>query len=530
MNFRPLATIAALASALSLLAPTSAFAFAPPSKSKASHAPPRARSKRGRVSRRVATPRPKLQRSSRAKVANKIRMATLPEGTAAVSSALLNYVDGKRGSKRRRRIARALDALPGGKAAAERIAARIRAQPNAVIKRHTGVGPARLGSEKATLGGTVTSARKRGYLSVDTPLLTSAITLPAEDGSTLPAKVSFAMTGVHCHATEDADGEDELVVLFKSAAIPGASQYTTFQGDAGLPGTLAVAAGKSSATAQSIELSGDDGYVIISAVAEADGDAKAKRQELEVALEIARALAVDMNDTTDPAAALILAVEYAQSMLAMSNPNSAPSLQARRLDPGGLLSAWSASPNDNGGVPWKAAIEHELSSGGAYTVLFNVPSNPGVGGPVVHVLVSKVTTDFQVGLAGHLELGVAIRDEGAHRKLSKFDSSKNRTHVRRRVRAGVVRIRVSVDAHSNDGNFGVPNYSALTDPEEGEEPQALDVAPGSRTVLFLDYDPETDTLRQGGKMVTKTNSGGFMTFEGSGSTRAKVKLKVFKTK
>ena len=196
-----------------------------------------------------------------------------------------------------------------------------------------------------------------------------------------------------------------------------------------------------------------------------------------------------------------------------------------RLDPPGLQSLWSASASNTGGVPWKAGILHKLGSGGAYTVLFDVPSAP-IESTEVRVMISKVSSRYQVNM-GHFELSVLDRRRESRKRSGGPDTPA--TNHRR----------CTCVAASFPGRSPSRSPSPETAPTSGREspgsrtsssrtntPQLLDVAPGRGRVLELDYDPKTRVLSHRGKTVAGPKSVGWVTFEGTGSKRGKFRLKV----
>jgi len=469
-----------------------------------------------------------LQRPGGGERHDKALASTLHEGTALVTAALLNYADGKHTSADDAAIKSALDAVPGGRSTARRIAARIRAQPPKVVGGFTGRHSKRVSGPTtvASLGTTVRRAKKRGYLSANNPMHSFAITLPAEDAAQPPSTLDLRLSGVFAYAAEDPDGTDELVVLVKTVREPSNSMNLKFDQEVEVPNTLSVTPGQPVPTPLSVSLSTGHDHVVLSAVAEADGDAAAKRQELELAMELALAIAVSMGDSSDPAGALIAVTEYAESMLSFSHPLAKASIEARRVDSSQLASWWSATSNDLAGIPWKTAVQHELDSGGSHLLLYDLPSTTAQG-RMVMATVKDVSTPESVGL-GRLKLVVGINGEQAVADLPLGSNSvSTATRVRRHVGSGMVRLRIGVELNAVDLNPTSVINTVGVGASENTTPHFLDVAPGTRTLLYVDYNPETgELLHSTGTPSGGPDAKGYYTFSGTGDSRARLKLRV----
>lgn len=474
--------------------------------------------------------------------------SVLPKGTALATAALLNYVDGKRKSKTDRRIAKAIDALPGGKATAKRIAKAIRAQPMSVRTKFVGPHGKLMNGPTSTRSiQTVTrEAMSLGY-APDLGKLVPVVETLDPEGYDVPNPVDVELAGIVCESAQDADGTDELVVLTKTIPIKGTQTVLTYEHELAAP-TVSLSKDEAAAFDLGFPLSRSGGQLVISAVAEDDGDPTASRQDLELAIEIARALALDLGDGVDPIAELVGALAYTENMLALASPDRAPSIEAQLLSSSDLVSWWSADPSETDGVQWKAAVEHELGAG-RYTVLFDAPSNPPPKRSV-GLIVSRVeSTGRPVKAKEHLEVFAEIRNRGTMRRLPNGANGTNpMLHVRRDVLPGLVEIELSATWYAEWRSFdtwvgdegelhycgAIPTYEMLEEMKgqdyeyDGPCPQEkieLDVAPGTTKRLTLRYDPSTNRLTHNGK-VLREQDGGYV-LEGTGGHAGQIKLRVY---
>ncbi len=503
----------------------------------------------------------KVRRAARARVrpsatatrSTKALKPAIPKGAALVSAALLNYVDGKRSSAVDKRIAKALDALPGGRAAAGRIAGRIRAQSTTTKKRIIGPNANLLGGPTSTksLESTTSGAVARGFTKDYGYLSPLAQTLTPES-VTIPSEIDVRVAGLRADAVTDADGTDELVVVTKFGHVSNTSQieYTM---ESASPDGFAVSAGRASPLSGVVKLSGCAScrHVFVSAIAPTGSNAATTRGELEVAIELARALASDTGGP-DVTQGFIAALAYTEGMLTLSRPDFAPSLRAQVVRGADVQSWWSAPPETVDSVEWKAQAGHTRGAG-QYAVLLDAPSEAPEF-RMVGVVASRVKSLGQAVASGQsIRIEAKIRDRSADKTMYRSDGNPF-LHVRRQVLPGNVRIELEATWQSAPKPFdrwsestgglasrrryfycGNPpahwnSWIAVRNARNAgpcePETKALDLTPGSGSTLILSYDPRTDTVFHG-RGAVQPGQDGFVRFTGNGEDHAEITLRVY---
>lgn len=460
-----------------------------------------------------ATALKKLAPSAATKHSAKALQSAVPRGAALVAAALLNYADGDRKSAVDRKIAKALDRLPGAQATAKRIAARIRAQPAAVRNGIVGGHAKSLEGPTSTrsIASNTRGAWSAGFSDGLGPLLPVAITLPPEDVG-VPNMVELTLAGVHCEQADDGDGGDELVVLSKLAKTYS-NPAIEYMHEDGTAAPVEVTPGQTRRIGATRSLAKNEQVLLVSAVAEADQDADIVREELELAIELARQLAVDTGGT-DPFGTFVATLAYTEGMLNLSAPDRAPSLRAQRVKGTDLASWWSADAETTGEIEWKVQVHHATGSG-RYTVLYDVPSEiPPL--TEVSVLVHRVRAVGSDGVGEDYAMHVETSIDGATAPAVPMPAGVSDgnpfSRVRRRVQPGTVLIQIAVER--------VPLWEAWRSKKTGQRYYCGSPPPGKAhgqnvgscenrgiemdaspsappKVLSLSYDPETNALSDG---------------------------------
>jgi len=367
---------------------------------------------------------------------------TRKQGTAVLAAALLNYADGKRRNKSETDVAKTIEAIPGGRAAALRIAKRVRAQSAAVRNRHLGPYGVMLSrpTSPSSLADANAKAIKGGYNASASLHLQEAHTLPPQ-GLATPSHVAFTLAGVRCNSTQDADGSDELVVVTKFFKLLGLQDIGQAMDNPGAA-QLSVSAGTTSPSGAKHDAWTKVPMFVVSAVAEADGSAVQTTQELDVAIELARALALKTN-TEHTASAFGAALEYTEGLMALSNPANAPSFEGFKLT-SGLESWWAAPPSKTDGLEWKAEVPHHLPGGGDYSVLYDVPhafdDATIVGVELKDLDLRPDPKRTLISARVSIEIGNASHDETFPLHINQAPSM----HVRRSVQPALHKIRIGV--------------------------------------------------------------------------------------
>ncbi|MEM6995113.1 MAG: hypothetical protein AAF721_31660 [Myxococcota bacterium] len=494
----------------------------------------KARAARGRTMQRVP-PTAEAARSTRV-----LKSAT-PRGAALVTAAMLTYADGGGKAGVDKRVARALDRVPGGRAAAKRMAARIRAQPAALRSRVLGGHAGLIDGPMSTrsLGDVNTKVLAQlhhpslGYLR---PL---AQTLPPEDVG-VPNEITLSLAGVRCDGTSDNDGTDELVVLSKVARTWDNAALAFHHELSAAPagGSLEINNAQTQRIGQSIELSKSGEVLVLTAIAEVDGDPDEARAEIEVAIELAKQLAIDTGGD-DVLNTFVATLAYTEGMLRLNNPDSAPSLRAQVVRGNDLQSWWSAPAEQTGGVEWKASVD-AVAGGGRYQVFYNVPSQRPELTNVSITLHRARLLDWDVAKYGFLHLRVSINGHSATRQMAPGVADGNPVmRVQRQVQPGDARVKITLtrvpgyDSWTKRRNGRVKRYFCGW-PENGSprgenmgpcpvsKGKEIDIAPGNPTrELGFIVDPTTAGIR-GQRMP----QGGQYKFRGTQQARGEVTLSV----
>lgn len=456
-------------------------------------------------------------RSAATRQSAKALQASVPQGSALAIAALLNYADGTGKTPADQRIAKALDRLPGGRATAKRLALRIRAQPSAVRTRLLGKHARLINGPTSTRS--VRSTARTALAMAQSPsignLVPVATTLPPQNVG-IPNTLNLNLAAVQCEQTDDDDGADELIILSKLVRATGSGdlEYTTELSSPAGSGHVSVTAGATGHLDHTAAVAKTSSFLLVTALAEADGDAAATRADLEFAVALARQLAVDTGGD-DLYGTFAATLAYTQGMLQLSKPGGAPSLRSQWVRAWDLSSWWSASPEVTDGVQWKASIGHTVG-GGRYTLLYDVPSEL----PVLTTLDVTVHRARRLGgVVGENEYMVVrtmINGASVDSAMGVGVSDGNPIlRVQRQVQPGPVEIELElrlapvwtrwkkrIRGKLKRYYCGAPPADVRIGPEwiyKGDchtsQSLAMDIAPGNPTLsVRKSYDPETGKL------------------------------------
>lgn len=481
--------------------------------------------------------------SPRAMKSTKALRATVPQGTALVTAALLHYVDGDSSSGIDGRIRKALDQIPGGRAAAERMARSIRAAAPAERRKILGSNASLLAepTSAGALGKAIGRARGKGFTHRE-DLLRYGIQLAPEEAEP-PFLPDFAQAGIVVNEVQDSDGKDELVVVTK--IVPPTLWF--------MDGSVAPAEGAFDGLAPGSHVSHHSSldvpvkeFLVVTAVAEVDGNADTIRTDIEVALQLAMTLANELGDT-NKLSSFTAALAYTEGMLGLSHGNAAPSLRTQHLTRENLQNAWGEPHDVVAGIETTHRTSHTLDTG-SYDVLFNVPSDAPVGTLVTVTVDELHALAMKPGPAEHMTVTVRIRGREGTQEIPLGKSVGRHVQVSRAVLPGPVEIDIRATHHGippvrrkwttedgtkrlcgDYGNAEIRDYLiegyryAKTCPAE----TTLDLSPGPATTLRLEYDPTTNEVRREGKRVPRGPGGGAFFSTGDDTTiRAKAKVRI----
>ena len=371
------------------------------------------------------------------------------EGRARIAALLLRYADGEDGTVDDRRVRKALDRIPRARATARRLAKQLRGAPTGKVKRALGRHAAVL--ERKPASGAL--AGVLGHFGVATTTPTIVHWLPAEKVEP-PGKIDVELAGLHCTASPG--GPDEVVVatrIFRGSAA-GISVAASLDS----AGAIRIGDQGTKPLSGDVTLTNNYDRLFASGVARAGTSAQQAQDELALAFELAFQLAHDVGGPTG-LATLSNTIAYTGGVLALANPDAAPSLRAVELDPAGLEGLYAAPSIKTGGISHKLALEHELGNS-RYEVLFAVPSTP-VPTPTIRVYTTEVRSlDKVLPHNGHMALTVRIGDKQHEQVLPLGASEVTLAHdVRRQVAGtGPVEIRFSLRWEAPS-----PKWSSWTD-------------------------------------------------------------------
>lgn len=459
------------------------------------------------------------------------------EGRALVGAALLRYADGKRGTALDRTLATALDRRPGARAAAKRLAGRLRARPAKATKRVLGRHASQL--ERVPTSAALQEALTPVWIS---PLAQGAVHwLPAEK-LIVPEKIDVTLAGLHCSATQDGDGTDEVAVLTRIIRRNGDAISVAASFDSDRP--VHIAAGTTKPLSGEVTLTNTLERLFVTGVVEVDGGGAQAQDELALAFELALGLAQDVGGD-DPLGALQAALEYTEGVLALANPGTAPSLRAVKLDPSAIEGLYGATASHSDAIEHKLTLAHAVG-GASYEVLFDVPAPP-VALPSIRVLTTWIHAPQDVLPAGgHLTLLVTIDGETHERVLPPGKAEATLNHdVRRKVVGDdpvEIELRLRWDGvapswgswskkkktNSPFKPFVKKKYYCGSPPaqvkagleENGYKYMGPCKKPGGWVSLGtartkMTYDPKTDELSKGGVKLRASKSGYLLSGKGS---------------
>lgn len=466
---------------------------------------------------------------------DELRRDANPATNAMVVAMLRRYVDGTRSPNAiDTAVKKRMDALPGGKAAAKRILARLDAMP-------TGRKGEAFGGRATT--GAVTVAQWSDALAQGAGLIHGGIgttppdVLPAE-AQPVPTEYAVTFGGASTTAATDADGSDELVVMSSFIRVHAGAYLTTTHGvpEVGaIEGLVAGAAVPQSTKVYQVA-SNAPAALAVTAAFEADGDTTTMREDYLAMLALAEPLAIQAEGETS-LDDYVFALDYTMGLLHLSDaahwPNGTLTRSVLSQDTS-LQSLWATPSQTTGGIEWK--LRHDHSIGAAkYSVFFDVPG-PAVVMPAVTVkIVNVVSIDGVDGSdADDLNVRVAIGDEDKTKKLAENDDDPNISWgVQRKIELEPRTITVEVwdyspapEAGSTGGWFPslCGNWAGKLFPPCQPVITPL-VIKGSATKLILQYDPVTKKIT--GDATSKV--GDFITVAGSSGKRVQVKLKITQT-
>ena len=304
-----------------------------------------------------------------------------PAGAAKALAALARFANGQlTESPYDRRVAAALDKLPGAKATAARIVAAYASMtpggrgvvfPGVAADQLLTRGFDRVGFDKW----------RAAHAEVATPKISGKTTLPPDpaDGKNR-AQYELVYRGMKVRKGADADGTDEPVV-FTAVFTPGGPTEPYKAVTRTLPdsGTLGVANGASSGASAGEVWSSpswpgnwNSGLVIVTAVIEDNGDLAQRKEDINLLIALAKSEASEDNN---PDRMLVLRRELEDTLdllhLADRQTWDARAIQVRLLTASEYdalyTQAAQASP-----FPHKLKIDH-TPRGGEYTLYFDIP-------------------------------------------------------------------------------------------------------------------------------------------------------------
>ncbi|HEY0138907.1 MAG TPA: hypothetical protein VGB85_32700, partial [Nannocystis sp.] len=304
-----------------------------------------------------------------------------PAGAAKALAALARFASGQlTESPYDRRVAAALDRLPGAKATAARIVAAYTSMtPDDRGVVFPGVAPDQLLTRGFDRVGF--DRWRAAHAEANAAKLGARTTLPPDpaDGKNR-AQYELVYRGMKVHKGADADGTDEPVV-FTAVFTPGGPTEPYRAVARTLPdsGTLGVANGASSGasagevwSSPSFPGGWNSGLVIVTAVIEDNGDLAQRKEDLNLLLALAKSEASEDNN---PDRMLVLRRELEDTLellhLADRQTWDANAVQVRLLT-ASEYDALSTQAAQASPFPHKLKIDH-APRGGEYTLYFDVP-------------------------------------------------------------------------------------------------------------------------------------------------------------
>lgn len=385
-----------------------------------------------------------------------------PQMQAVVLAALRRFVSGgAKGNAIDEAVAKALSRHPKAKVIARRIVQRIDRLPPPQRAKLIGKGgvtelDGKTLAAAAAMAGLV-------YTGVGEP---PADVLPAEDVPP-PASYHLAVSGVAPLELGDGDADgDELVVM------------TSFVHQGGTMFEVDTASVPDSGSLDGVQL-GDpkpfdaqvyDGWakvgLLVSAVAEADGDASVIREDYALMLSLAQALAEQLSGNADPIetkmAHFAFALDYTIGLLAIANPGKWPQGSVTKTmlsGPTSLHELYSLPAASDGTVPWKLAHDHDLPQG-HYKVYFDVPAPP-LDRPTVVVKINRYESLDPEASGDDLMLRVGIGNQYADSDLPADKNVHTKTWtIKRDLAPNATKTQVWLMADEFDD---APAYGWITD-------------------------------------------------------------------
>ena len=293
--------------------------------------------------------------------------AAKQRGTAVLAGFLLRYANGaKPANGLDTSVRNKINSLPGGRAAAKRIAGRIEGLSSQQLGRVLGSHASTIKKppRRRDVGNAARVAKATGW----TPgrsLMIPTTTLPGAYAAPTVDKYEFYLTGVACHSASDSDGNgDEVVVVTK--VFHGGPQ----RDDQTLPTLQGLAAGEARKVGNTKLFEGGS-KLLLSAVFEDDGgDSVKAREELDVLLALAETVA-DGTSLADIEAS----IEFSLGILELSNPDVVPSIKMSTISLNDVKNFYKVQPEKIGDIEWKLQDVHE-TDGGQYTLYYSTPQLP----------------------------------------------------------------------------------------------------------------------------------------------------------
>lgn len=358
---------------------------------------------RGEAPRVDLTRRPTLERLRRSP------QGPNPRWSALAVAALRRFVDGvAEPNEVDRAVAKALGGRRNATAIAKRVLARIDALPSATRTKALG----RTLSEVPTTAA-LTEVSAIGGLLYGGIGVTPPDVLPAE-GVPSPSSYHLAMSGVRALEVSDNDGNGDELLAMSTVVTAEGNAFVVSHASAPASGSVD---GVTTGAATPLDVAAFDGKasaaLLVSLVAEVDGDAQAMREEYGVMVGLAQGLAQQLvvaGETSEQRLGhFMFALDYTVGLLALSSADKWPvgSLQKSLLTGDTALhSLYAMLPEHDGAVPWKVTHDHDLPSG-RYELYFDVPA-PVMPRPVLKLKVAKLESlDGEPG-GDDLTLDVAI--------------------------------------------------------------------------------------------------------------------------
>ncbi len=347
---------------------------------------------------KLDVPSAKLRRAA-------VQPTTDKAGSAALAGLLKAYVDGG-GTNFSKTVAGKLPRSKASKAAAQRLLSSIEAAPSRRVARTLG----RKGVSAAVKKNTLTRATAKGLDHGHMVHLMSAIPLPPE-GVQPPSNFELNQVGVVTHATEDADGSDELSAFMMVATVGQGGSYDI--------DTVEISSNQSSGVGtreetKTVWKAPQADALFISVLIEDDGgNAAQAREEIELLVELASTVATTMPGD-DRLVVLHAMLDYTIGIDAVgADPSrAARSVVATQIRAHEWSGLWGADATSKGTLSYKVAVPHSMGSG-SYDVLFDVPAElPDM--KTIRVSFSNFT-GITLPPNGEIESGfISVSIKGAH--------------------------------------------------------------------------------------------------------------------